>query len=123
VFYPPPGVLSEPATSSPPSKAHGIAQATLASNRLSAQPVAAPAVPSHYKATAPNPIQGKEPPLPSKPRKVRALQDFEAQEPTDLPFHKGDTLFITKQIDENWYEGSLNGSVGIFPIGFVESIQ
>lgn len=54
--------------------------------------------------------------------RARALQDFIAQENTDLPFRKGDILEIQSAIDENWYQGSMNGRSGIFPISYVEKM-
>jgi len=38
----------------------------------------------------------------------------------ELTFKKGDTVYITRQIDNNWYEGEYRGHMGIFPISYVE---
>lgn len=38
----------------------------------------------------------------------------------ELTFKKGETVYITRQIDNNWYEGEYRGHVGIFPISYVE---
>lgn len=38
----------------------------------------------------------------------------------ELPFRKGDTIYLIRQIDKNWYEGERNGRVGIFPANYVE---
>uniref|UniRef100_A0A8B9GSA7 Sorbin and SH3 domain containing 2b n=1 Tax=Astyanax mexicanus TaxID=7994 RepID=A0A8B9GSA7_ASTMX len=40
----------------------------------------------------------------------------------ELSFKKGETVYITRQIDNNWYEGEQHGKVGIFPISYVEKI-
>ncbi|RXN01137.1 Sorbin and SH3 domain-containing protein 1 [Acipenser ruthenus] len=38
----------------------------------------------------------------------------------ELPFQKGDIVYICRQIDQNWYEGEHHGTVGIFPRTYVE---
>uniref|UniRef100_A0A8C2JND5 Sorbin and SH3 domain containing 2b n=1 Tax=Cyprinus carpio TaxID=7962 RepID=A0A8C2JND5_CYPCA len=53
---------------------------------------------------------------------ARAIYDFKAQTAKELTFKKGETVYITRQIDNNWYEGEHCGHVGIFPISYVEKI-
>ncbi|XDV37127.1 hypothetical protein PO909_006786 [Leuciscus waleckii] len=53
---------------------------------------------------------------------ARAIYDFKAQTAKELTFKKGETVYITRQIDNNWYEGEYRGHVGIFPISYVEKI-
>ncbi|XP_077092174.1 sorbin and SH3 domain-containing protein 1 isoform X2 [Siphateles boraxobius] len=53
---------------------------------------------------------------------ARAIYDFKAQTAKELTFKKGETVYITRQIDNNWYEGEYCGHVGIFPISYVEKI-
>ena len=48
------------------------------------------------------------------------MYDFEANEPTELGFKEGDLIILNKKIDENWFEGTLNGRTGIFPISYVQ---
>lgn len=38
----------------------------------------------------------------------------------ELSFNKDEIVYITRQIDNNWYEGERHGKVGIFPISYVE---
>uniref|UniRef100_A0A3B4DM49 Sorbin and SH3 domain containing 1 n=1 Tax=Pygocentrus nattereri TaxID=42514 RepID=A0A3B4DM49_PYGNA len=38
----------------------------------------------------------------------------------ELPFQKGDIVYIYRQVDQNWYEGEHHGRVGIFPRNYVE---
>lgn len=38
----------------------------------------------------------------------------------ELPFRKGDIIYLIRQIDANWFEGEKNGRVGIFPVNYVE---
>uniref|UniRef100_A0A4W3JA13 Sorbin and SH3 domain containing 2 n=1 Tax=Callorhinchus milii TaxID=7868 RepID=A0A4W3JA13_CALMI len=41
---------------------------------------------------------------------------------SELPFKKGDIVYILRQIDQNWFEGEHHGAVGIFPISYVEKV-
>jgi hypothetical protein len=51
-----------------------------------------------------------------------ALYSFEAKQPGDLSFQKGDIITITKKSEstDDWWTGKLNGASGIFPANFVE---
>uniref|UniRef100_A0A8D2Q835 Sorbin and SH3 domain containing 2 n=1 Tax=Varanus komodoensis TaxID=61221 RepID=A0A8D2Q835_VARKO len=40
----------------------------------------------------------------------------------ELSFKKGDTVYILRKVDQNWYEGEHYGRVGIFPISYVEKL-
>uniref|UniRef100_A0A8D3APV9 Sorbin and SH3 domain containing 1 n=1 Tax=Scophthalmus maximus TaxID=52904 RepID=A0A8D3APV9_SCOMX len=46
--------------------------------------------------------------------------DFRAESLKELPFQKGDIVYIIRQVDQNWYEGEHHGRVGIFPRSYVE---
>ncbi|XP_074444392.1 sorbin and SH3 domain-containing protein 2 isoform X24 [Larus michahellis] len=54
---------------------------------------------------------------------ARAVYDFKAQTSKELSFKKGDTIYILRKIDQNWYEGEHHGRVGIFPISYVEKLS
>ncbi|XP_019647176.1 PREDICTED: E3 ubiquitin-protein ligase SH3RF1-like [Branchiostoma belcheri] len=54
---------------------------------------------------------------------AKALYSYEAEEPGDLSFNKGDIIALRQRIDENWYQGELNGQFGFFPVSYVEVIH
>ncbi len=53
--------------------------------------------------------------------KCRALYDYTAQESDELTIREGDTIDIIQKSGE-WWEGTLNGQVGVFPANYVEEI-
>lgn len=52
----------------------------------------------------------------------KALYDFEPEQPGELRFKMDDIIELTNKIDDNWYEGRLNGNTGHFPINYVSVI-
>lgn len=33
---------------------------------------------------------------------------------------RGDIVYLTRQMDQNWFEGECNGKVGTFPVSYVK---
>ncbi|XP_061077818.1 endophilin-A3-like isoform X2 [Conger conger] len=52
----------------------------------------------------------------------RSLYTFEAENEGELGFKEGDIIILTNKMDDNWYEGMINGESGFFPISYVEVI-
>ncbi|XP_069892405.1 E3 ubiquitin-protein ligase SH3RF2 isoform X2 [Dipodomys merriami] len=55
--------------------------------------------------------------------RAKALYNYRGQNPGDLSFNKGDVILLRKQLDENWYQGEINGLSGIFPVSSVEVLK
>ena len=36
-----------------------------------------------------------------------------------MSFKEGDIILLKTQVDENWYEGTVNGRTGYFPVTYV----
>jgi signal transducing adaptor molecule len=73
--------------------------------------------------------QTSTPPVEEKPHttaatvsRVRALYDFEPSEAGELAFKKGDVIAVLESVYKDWWKGSLNGQVGIFPLNYVEKL-
>lgn len=59
----------------------------------------------------------------SQPRRVIAHFDFEANEPDELSFRRGDVINIIGEEDDNWWQGELDGRRGLFPSNYVGNLQ
>ncbi|KAL6059323.1 E3 ubiquitin-protein ligase sh3rf3 [Balamuthia mandrillaris] len=53
---------------------------------------------------------------------VKALYKYVATEETELSFEPGEIIHVTYQDDSGWWEGELNGRVGVFPSNHVEVV-
>ncbi|CCJ30482.1 unnamed protein product [Pneumocystis jirovecii] len=54
--------------------------------------------------------------------KVKALYDFQAAEPGELSFRKGNIITVLETTYKDWWRGSLDTMVGIFPANYVEKL-
>ncbi|KAL9603840.1 MAG: hypothetical protein Q9219_000949 [cf. Caloplaca sp. 3 TL-2023] len=55
--------------------------------------------------------------------RVRALFDFQPSEPGELQFRKGDIIAVLESVYKDWWNGSLKGQTGIFPLNYVEKLS
>jgi hypothetical protein len=54
---------------------------------------------------------------------VVAISDYHSSEPRDLQFRRGDEIRVTLQHTSGWWEGELNGKIGVFPKSFVTKVN
>lgn len=54
--------------------------------------------------------------------KCRALYMYTPNLPDELGLKPGDVLSVYRQQDDSWWLGECNGSVGIFPATYVETL-
>ncbi|KAJ3272286.1 hypothetical protein HDV01_005825 [Terramyces sp. JEL0728] len=52
-----------------------------------------------------------------------ALWNYIAQEDNEISFRAGDTIDIVELCNQDWYEGSINGSTGLFPANHVKLVD
>lgn len=79
-------------------------------------------VSARAQASATRPLQGcflrRAPALAMS--RARALYNFPAAQPGDLPLTAGDVVVVLQQMEGGWLEGELRGQRGIFPANYVE---
>ncbi|XP_066544579.1 abl interactor 2 isoform X4 [Amia ocellicauda] len=55
--------------------------------------------------------------------KVVAIYDYSKDKEDELSFQEGAIIYVIKKNDDGWYEGVMNGTTGLFPGNYVESIM
>ncbi|KAG0206379.1 hypothetical protein BGX28_002142 [Mortierella sp. GBA30] len=54
---------------------------------------------------------------------VRAMYDYESEDPTNLTFKKDDIIQVLAQLDSGWWAGHCEGRQGWFPSNYVEVLE
>ena len=71
-------------------------------------------------ATDPPPPPRKPLPTPGKKSFVVAMYPLEAEEEGELSFNEGDRIEVLRKDPSGWWEGRLNGVVGLFPENYTQ---
>jgi len=96
----------------------------LISTSNSGSPTAAPSAPSSGFGDWSNPTPSPRyspattPTRASQPT-CQALYDFDPENAGELGFKEGDIIHLKQKVDDNWFEGMINGKSGYFPITYV----
>ncbi|XP_046966769.1 endophilin-A isoform X1 [Vanessa atalanta] len=77
-------------------------------------PWTASPLPSPVKSPARTPVAAAKGPC------CTALYDFEPENQGELGFKENDVITLINKVDDNWFEGSVNGKTGYFPISYVQ---
>ena len=56
-------------------------------------------------------------------KKAKATFEYEATDDDELTLHVGDMIEVICEVEDGWWRGSLNGTVGLFPSNFVELVN
>jgi hypothetical protein len=56
-------------------------------------------------------------------KRARALYPFAGQDNTELTFAFNDIITIRNDSGGEWWEGELNGKVGLLPANYVEMLK
>ncbi|KAL8614530.1 hypothetical protein ACOMHN_014109 [Nucella lapillus] len=59
----------------------------------------------------------------SKMKKCKVLFDYKAENEDELDLTVGQTIDFNKEVEDGWWEGSVDGKVGVFPTNFVEMME
>ena len=54
--------------------------------------------------------------------KCQVLYDYEPQQSDELKIVEGDLINVIDKQEDDWWQGELNGIVGIFPATYVQEI-
>lgn len=87
-----------------------------------------PAHPTAGASPLPSPMRSPSKSMATTPSRqqtqpyCQALYDFEPENPGELGFKENDIIMLLDRVDENWFEGTLNGRTGYFPQSYVQVV-
>uniref|UniRef100_A0A673K5Y8 Osteoclast-stimulating factor 1 n=1 Tax=Sinocyclocheilus rhinocerous TaxID=307959 RepID=A0A673K5Y8_9TELE len=58
-----------------------------------------------------------------KKRQCKVLFEYVPQNEDELELKVGDIIYITEEVEEGWWSGSMNGKSGLFPSNFVKEME
>uniref|UniRef100_A0A0B7BCF0 DH domain-containing protein n=2 Tax=Arion vulgaris TaxID=1028688 RepID=A0A0B7BCF0_9EUPU len=58
-----------------------------------------------------------------QPKHVKASHNFKGANNDELCFKKGDIITVTQCVDGGWWEGTLNGRTGWFPLNYTKEVK
>ena len=68
----------------------------------------------------PSPFPSFPPPPAPDVGQCEVMYGYTAQQDDELTISPGDKVNIIEKYDEDWWQGELNGQVGIFPASYVQ---
>ena len=54
---------------------------------------------------------------------VEAIYEYEKDKDDELSFKAGSIIYVVKKNDDGWYEGILDGTLGLFPGNYAEVLK
>ena len=55
-------------------------------------------------------------------KKAKVTYEYEAYDDDELTLHVGDVIDVICEVEDGWWRGSLNGTIGLLPSNFVELV-
>jgi len=103
------------AAPAPPPSSSSSSSSSLAASSHSAVGVAPSTPAPAVAAPAAPPVASRAPAVIPAIGRCKALYDYSAGDATELSFSAGDVINILQKDESGWWQGELNGVIGVFP--------